>query len=229
MEVDLREMGIKDDGGNEIKLYTEDGFFIKRIGDKVYTGDQPPTILGNLRELAKLFQDHTEHLFDDIDDDESDGDYREIEEILQKITMYAYPQALTRHGNIQADFPMPVFLARILALNKTIRKSAGHNPLRCGHFQTYNYVSHVTRTSAQTHIAQNAPLTQLFAGTLLENPNSNSRFTKARVNSQLGSLPHAKLQHLIKSAKAEIAADYRLEVVVKIEMDDLDPRTRSGQ
>lgn len=179
--------------------------------------------------MADFFQDDVGYLYDDIVDGNLDEDQDFQQEDLKGATPFLYPQAGLRHGNVQASSPPSAFQARVSHINKLVRRTAAHNPIRCGNFQAYNYVSHVTRTSAQTHIAQNAPLTQLFAGTMLNDPKNNTRFVNARTNSELGELSHVRLQRLVTSAPAAIAAEYRLEVVIKIHMDDLEPRMRSGQ
>lgn len=214
-EVDIADTPLYD-GDDLVPLYDNRGFPISRVKKQYYLKEDPPSILADLRQIADLY-----HLYDAADDDE--------EQYIQRANVNIYPQALSGLGNIQASRPIPVVQARIHQVNKSTRHTSAHVPITCHNFQGYNYQSHITRTSARTHIAQTGPLTQLFAGTSLENPGSNRKFAKAQVNAVRGSLAHKRLQAIIDNSSADIAGQFRLEVNYTIHMNQLQEHLKHGR
>lgn len=102
-EVDLNDPEtlppLHDENDCVIPLYTKHGFLIKRAIRRHDENVCPPGILADLEKMAELFNDYNGC------DDNSD---------TLPTKMYAYPQAFTRLGNVQASRPMPIFQSRVV-------------------------------------------------------------------------------------------------------------------
>lgn len=201
-----------DENGRLIPLYNEKGFPIKRAARMCNVNARPPALLADLSKIGDAFADFDGQL--------PDGGIRTTK-------MYAYPQAFTKYGNVQAERPMPVFQTRIRHINRRIRKYNTIQALQCMNFQGYNLESHKTRTSAKTHIAQNAAITQLAGGTHLKKP--TARFKQALAKTEFGDLPHTHLQSVIDHSNKEIGSNFRMEVVYILNLDNLRDDIVSGR
>lgn len=211
-DVEIEDYPANGDDGRPLPLYTEEGFPLRRVRAFPSTIREPPALLANLADMHDLFE-------------------RDIHANLgpeyRSAPMFAYPQAFTRYGNLQAHAPMGLFLDRVAAVNRSVcRPGVGPGPIECCGFQGYNYESHRTRTSASTHAAQTGPLTVMLSGTM-RYPKPSTKWTNMieRAHSS-NHFPFQELESKILQSDATIGAQFRKEVVYDIDMDSLKPEIR---
>lgn len=216
VEVDLSDEDamppLNDDAGCPIPLYDKGGFLLKR--SKLFNNSNhcPPGILANLMAMTELFED-----YEGCSEDSG----------VRVPNVSQYTQAFTELGNIQATDPPPIYQAGIHQLNSEVSDDTAFEAIDCSNTQGYNLMSHRTRTSAKSHIAQNAALTQLFSGTHLQK--ANNKFRRAATRIKYGQLPHQHLQEVIDDAGRDICATFRLEVVTEISVQLLREELRTGR
>lgn len=214
-EVDLSDPhavpALEDEDGRPIPLYNNAGFLLDRATWIDNEDNCPPGILADLMKMTELFND-----YEGCNEDSG----------VHAAKVYQYAQAFTELGNIQASDPPPGYQARAHHLNTQVSDDAAFGVIRCRNFQGYNLESHRTRTSAKTHIAQNAALTQLFSGTHLQK--ANNKFNRAATRVRYGQLPHKHLEAIIKGSERDIGAIFRLEVVTEISIQQLREEYRTG-
>jgi hypothetical protein len=210
--VDLHDHPIFNDADEEIPLYDKDGFFIRRVDNKSYSGAPLPSILADLRKMH--------HLFSTIDDDSLDPD-------LAPVSVDGYSQAFTGFGNIQAKGVMPAFQARISHVNRAVSREGHHSAIQAPNMQGYSFLSHRTRPTAASHTAQIGQFTQLLSGTHGIRVTHQKKFERLRNKLDISGMPHEGLEHLINTSDPQLSNKFRLEVVYVVQMDQL-KRTRTA-
>jgi hypothetical protein len=228
---DLEDMPLLDEAGQEIPLYTNNGYQIERRLAGHSEGTNPHGVLMDLRHLNVLFhEDRIEDDYEDLDDG--------IE--LSPVKYYVYPQAgLVTAGHFQANGLMTNFQKRVNILNSRI-----HEELDAEHIvdaeqsqgvairgigcQGYNAVMHCTRgLGSQHHDAQKGYVTGALSGAWARNDASMETIARRMQQRCEHQLPYETFDRKIDNL--DIDRDLRLENVYSIDVLALPQAGRNGE
>lgn len=216
--------------GDEIPLYSEDGFRIQRRIARFSRNTPPHATLINFQQLHTLFVNEE----DDLD---------MAEEHPRHTPFTVYPQAgLKTAGHFQAKGLMTPCYKLVDRVNQALAAQANNDddddnvdmdwqpidrPAICGiASQGYNNVMHHTRgRRAQHHDAQLGLVTSTLAGGWATTPKSKQQAGVLAVKCQ-HSLPHKTFA--AKIMNPSLQRDLRLENVYSIDLHVLRRRQRTG-
>jgi hypothetical protein len=225
---DLQELELTYDDGNEIPIYSHDGFIIQRRMPRFSKQTLPYGILMDLRQVNQLFE----------------WPWDEEDLLIYQNTAtdtYTYPQAgLKVAGHFQSNGLMTHFIPFLKKVNENL-SSNGHDDDFEDNSQTpsvknqivygvacqgYNAVMHSTRgDSAQHHDAQLGMITGALAGSWAAG-NSAERIASQLQKRCARQLPHVSFTE--KISNPNISRDFRLENIFYIDIEAMDEDDQNG-
>ena len=216
----LIDLPMFDEDGNQIHIYTEDGFRIQRRLAGYRRDVHPHGVLLDLRDVGLLFKS-----------EESDTPFA------------VFPQAgLVTVGHIQAEGLVAPFLPLLHQLNSKVGTqdddhmgednldiATQRTPIIGIACQAYNSVMHNTRgRRAQHHDAQRGLVTAALAGGFAKT-DGNIRKAKVLQTQCNNRLPHLEFKQKIANNNDQpLDCSLRFENTFVVHMDQLDPLYHDG-
>ena len=224
---ELYDLPIYDNSGQEIPIYTDNGYVIERHLPTLNHISTPCGILADLRDLSSLFTRI-----------QTDGFFAGDEEVV--VPYHVYPQAgLVTAGHFQAQGLITPFYPLIDKLNASLRQQRGEDdegdemmhstisPVIGIASQGYNAIIHSTRGhSAQHHDAQRGLVTAALSGIWATGSKNITKAEKLRSKCDTR-FPHADYEDKIK--RPGICRDFRLENVYAIDVSILAHGMKNGK
>ena len=216
--VQLDELELVDEYGNEINVYNEAGFRIPRRVPYHYDDEQPCALLADLKQVYKLFNMSVNDGRGANNDPALDDD---IDDLHDQVNIKVYPQALLRsYGYFQANAVPAGFHPLIRSVNQQLAYNAdSEQPVLVGvACQGYNHVQHcLTGRSGGIEVVH-GQITAALAGTRVED--SIAKLKHKRVVAGISKyLPHDHIREKLR--KPDITRGFRMEPVWQINCSQL--------
>src|SRR5262245_3563451 len=162
--VDPKDLEVRDDEGNEIPIYDEDGFRVPRRGP-ILAAHQPSWgVLADLTLIRSLFDDEIIAL---DNEDSEDDDMESIEEVAPSTRVDVYPQAgLRKLGHFKATDVPKGFKPILKKLNRQWAENRQMSTpiIRGISCQGYNHAQHCLSDRAGGIEVLHGQLTAAMAG-----------------------------------------------------------------
>lgn len=228
-QVNLDELPLVDDEGQEIRIYDAEGHRIPRR-EAIIAAEAPYTgMLFNLKTIHELFQ-------------RTELAEEEEEEDIPMTPHYLYPMAgLKTIGHFQAKGLMTPFYMKLRELNAQLKENyregdeediaadllTGYGPLVEGiASQGYNMLSHRVRTQGRYHDVQLGQMTAAFCGTHAT-PGANANVAARFFRECEDWLPFQRYHE--KITDTVIDTSIRVENIYRISLRRLPDEARNGR
>jgi hypothetical protein len=229
-EVDLTEVPLVDDLGQEIRLYSAEGMKIARRDALLDEKEDPCGILINLATIETAYTVGSDNIELMYGPDDEDGDVR-IDQSA-KIEVSVFPLVYLRtFGHIQTNGVLPAFNNIIKQINERFKTNptADQDPrkvLTPVASQGYNELSHRAAPCAGAHETQQGWITAALAGAYATTARAQ-REAKKKYDYCEAALPFDRFIHKIDVPGCPRAL--RMEQVFNINVKAMPPRKRTGR
>ncbi len=217
--IDLTTHPLYDDNGNEMNVYTLTGFRVPRLLPRI--SSVPYGVLFDFRRAEQFFgteRSSYSQLTEDF--------YSETSSQSHHSRSRFFPVAGCKHlGHFQSSALPNTITPVIDRINKAIRKDANYVPLKAVSCQGYNELLHRTRYRRESHDAQQGDITAWSAGLFVSDKDDKKKAKHATERVHAG-LPHERFQRKIQHR--DVPRDFRLEVVLTLNLDDMNEDCRDA-